>query len=667
MAQDHPPASGQGYPHDNNGQQQPVGYDQQQPWYPQQPAEPGTPWTPDTGYQQQPYGVPEPPSWQPGDQWETGLPQQGGAETYQAGYTGVPYGYPTAAQPEQQLYAPAGTGEGYGYGGYLPYQGDQLDRPDGPDQADQLDQLGQLGQVDQHDQLGQVDHGAQRPGAGPAGYAVTAEQQPGRTGPTGFGEQEEFERAAGTGEATDPDASGPRSAAKPSLLDRAKAVAGNALAGDQAPSRRALAIRVGAGVAALAVLVTAGVLVTEDDTPSAPAADAPVSQNISVAHDRAWAAQPESAPPAGSDDTLVGGWLLADTVVRADGSGVRAYALADGKPAWTLAAPADGAVPCGLSPTVNAKGLAAVLFRPSADPKTPCSTLAVVDTRTGKSTWTKAVSDVKDGYAAHVAVTDDKVIAIGEDRVAAWGAEDGKDLWQYAGQGKFCTLSGGATGATVVLHSSCADSAPVDQAVALNAADGKVTWWRGLNNQPKTVTVLSAEPAVVVTTGEKAADDRVFAWGPSGDPAAEIPVAADGGRLDVTRGTFDAVPGVYFHEHTMIATTTPADAGAPAVTGYDLTNGKLLWRTVIAEKSKARPVGLDAGGLLLAVDERLDQPAHISRFALAGGQETQGGAFPQGTGSLLTSGRLLSGGGKVVAVPEHSSNFGLATAFRSKG
>ncbi|MER8187041.1 PQQ-binding-like beta-propeller repeat protein [Kitasatospora sp. NPDC094015] len=655
MAQDHPPATGQGYPHDNDGQQQPVGHDQQQQsWYPQQQADPGTAWMPDNGYQQQAYGVPEPPAWQPGDQWEsgfpqqeTGYPQQSATDTYQAGYTGLPYGYPSATQPDQQLYAPAGTGDpygdAYGYGSYSPYQGDQ---PGGSEQPGPLQQAAP-----------QADDG----------YATTAQYPPvPATPPAGFepAPAEELGKSEQQAEPARP--SGPRDTAKPSLLDRAKAVAGSALAGDRAPSRRALAIRVGAGVAALAVLVTAGVLVTEDDTPEQPAADAPVSQNISVAHDRSWSAQPDAAAPAGSDDTLVGSWLLADAVVRADGSGVRAYALADGKPTWTLAAPADGAVPCGLSPTVNAKGLAAVLFRPSADPKTPCSTLAVVDTKSGKATWTKAVSDTKDGYAAHVAVTDDKVIAIGEDRVAAWAAEDGKDLWQYAGQGKFCTLSGGATGATVVLHSSCADSTPVDQAVALNAGDGKVTWWRGLNNQPKTVTVLSAEPAVVLTTGEKSADDRVFAWGPSGDPAAEIPVAADGGRLDVTRGTFDAVPGVYFHEHTMIATVTPADGGAPAVTGYDLGTGKSLWRTAIAEKAKARPVGLDGGGLLLAVDERLDQPAHISRFALTGGQETQGGAFPKGTGSLLTSGRLLSGGDKVVAMPEHSSNFGLATAFRSK-
>ncbi|MEV4558847.1 PQQ-binding-like beta-propeller repeat protein [Kitasatospora sp. NPDC049285] len=440
--------------------------------------------------------------------------------------------------------------------------------------------------------------------------------------------------------------------------------------GKPALGRRALAVRVGAGVAALAVLVTAGVLATSggDDKPTAKG-DQGTTQNIAVAHTKAWTAAVDPAAAQGADDTLAGSWLLADTVVRADATGVRAYALADGKPAWTLAPPADGAVPCGLSPTVNPSGLGAVVYRGSADPKSPCSTAVAVDTKTGKAAWSKGFSDAKENYAAHVAVTDDKVIAIGDDKAVAWAAADGKDAWQYAGQGKYCTLSGGAGGATVLLHSSCADSNPVDQAVALNAADGKVKYWRGLNNQPKTVTVLSAEPAVVLTTGAQPADDRVFAWGAEGDPAVEIPLAVEGGgRLDVAHGTFAAVPGVYFHDHTMFTGVVPGGGGSPAaVAAYDLTTGKPQWRTPIAEKGKARPAGVDAGGLLLAVDERLDQPAHLSRFALAGGQETQGGAFPQGTGSLLGAGRVLSGGGHLVAVPEHSTNFGIATGFTSKG
>ncbi|WP_457031252.1 outer membrane protein assembly factor BamB family protein [Kitasatospora sp. P5_F3] len=453
---------------------------------------------------------------------------------------------------------------------------------------------------------------------------------------------------------------------KVSPADRVKDLAASVISGEHAPSRRALLIRSGAGVAALAVLITAGVMVTADESDSGAAGGpAEIPKTFTVAHAQAWAAQPATAPATGADDTLVGSWLLGDAVVRADSTGVHAYALADGKPTWTLAPPAEGAVPCGLSPTVSSAGLGAALFRVSADPKSACTLVSAVDTKTGKANWTKPLSDAKDTYGAHVAVLNDKVVAVGDDKAVAWAAADGKDLWTYGGQGKFCTLSGGASGNTVLLHSTCADSTPADQAVALNAEDGKLHWWRGLNNQPKTVTVLSAEPAVVLTTGAQPADDRIFAWGATGDPAAEIPVTAEGGRLGVTRGSFDAVPTVYFQDQTLLTTRAGADGRSSAV-AYDLTTGKPRWQTPVAEKGKTVPVGVENGALLLAGDERLDQPAHLSRYAVTDGRATAGGGYPQGTGSLLTAGRVLTGGGKVVVLPEHSANFGVAGAFQAK-
>ncbi|MEU9076241.1 PQQ-binding-like beta-propeller repeat protein [Kitasatospora sp. NPDC048538] len=453
-----------------------------------------------------------------------------------------------------------------------------------------------------------------------------------------------------------------------SLGARARAAAGTVLSGEHVPSRRALLVRTGAGVAALGVLVAAALTVGAEGGGTA-AADSGGEPGFAVAHTRTWSAQPAAAAgPTGTDDTLVGSWLLADAVVRADAAGVRAYDLAAGKPVWSVEPPAAGAVPCGLSAGVNKEGLGAVLFRPQADPKSPCTLVAAVDTKTGRTAWTKSVSDAKGAYVARIGVTEDKVIAVGDDRAIAWESADGKDVWQYTGQGKFCTLSGGVSGKTVLIASSCADSTPADQAVALNTADGKVGWWRGLNNRPKTVTVLSAEPPVVLTTGGKPEDDRVFAWGAGGDPAAEIPVVGDGGRLDLTHGTFSATPDVFFQDRTMVTTLVQPNGGGPVVAvGYDLDTGKQRWKSPTAAKGTVRAVGLDGGSLVLAADERRDQPAHLNRFPLAGGQEATGGNFPPGTGSLLVSGRVLIGGGRVAVVPEHSANFGTAAVYQAKG
>ncbi|MET8630412.1 PQQ-binding-like beta-propeller repeat protein [Kitasatospora sp. NPDC004669] len=461
--------------------------------------------------------------------------------------------------------------------------------------------------------------------------------------------------------------SGPGTDSGSSLAAKARAAADAVLTGEHVPSRRALMVRAGAGVAALGVLITAALTVGAEGGGSASATSSG-EPGFAVAHAKAWSAQPAAATQGGGDDTLIGSWLLADAVVRADGSGVHAYDRTAGKPTWSVEPPAAGAVPCGLSAGVNPAGLGAALFRPQADPKSPCTLVAAVDTRTGKTAWTKNISDAKGAYTARIGVTEDKVIAVGDDRAVAWDSADGKDVWQYTGQGKFCTLSGGVSDKTVLVASSCADSTPADQAVALNTVDGKVAWWRGLNNQPKTVTVLSAEPAVVLTTGGKPEDDRVFAWGTGGDPAAEIPVVTDGGRLDVAHGTFSAIPNVFFEGRTMVATLAPANGSGPvSAVGYDLDTGKQRWKAQTTAKGTVRAVGIDGGSLVLAADERRDQPARLGRFPLAGGQEAVGGNFPPGTGSLLVSGRVVIGGGQVVVIPEHSANFGTAAGYRAKG
>ncbi|MFD5565310.1 PQQ-binding-like beta-propeller repeat protein [Kitasatospora griseola] len=655
------------------------GYDQQQPWYPQPQPSYGE----QQAYGQQPVHG-EQQAYAEQQQAYGGYPQPGGqvdpaAQQQLYGRPDQPYqqqdyaqaygqqqGYPEGwvdqqTYGQQQLYAEQQQAYGeqqQAYGGYP--QPDAYADPAAQQLYAPADPFAQP-------ETPPTPGAFEQPAAGASPVTATGYPQTSAADPFAPGADGTSTPVART---ADDDTSTDGRPAAGGLAARARAAV---TSGPGAPSKRGLAIRIGAGVAALAVLGTAAVLATSDSDSGKPAADKGAQsapQNIAVAHTKAWtaAADPAAAGAQGADDTLVGSWLLADAVVRADATGVHAYSLADGKPGWTLAPPADGAVPCGLSPSVNSGGIGAVVYRPAADPNGPCSTAVAVDTKAGKITWSKTLSDTKGKYAAHVAVTDDKVIAVGDDKASAWAANDGAEAWQYTGQGKYCTLSGSSGPTTVLLHSNCADSTPGPQAVALNVSDGKVKYWRGLNNQPTTVTVLSAEPAVVLTTGSQPADDRVFAWGANGDPGVEIPLAVEGGgRLDVARGSFAAVPGVHFQGTTMLAAVVPDGGGSPtAIAAYDLGTGKPQWRTPIAEKGRARPAGVDSSGLLVVVDERADQPAHLSRFALAGGQETQGGAFPQGTGSLLSAGRVFTTAGHVVAVPEVATNFGIATGFTSK-
>ncbi|MFD0349682.1 hypothetical protein ACFQ0M_33950 [Kitasatospora aburaviensis] len=105
---------------------------------------------------------------------------------------------------------------------------------------------------------------------------------------------------------------------------------------EHAPSRRSLAIRAGAGVAALGVLLAAALLVAAEDGGTDSADGTGSEPGFAVAHTKAWSAQPAAALQPGTDDTLVGSWLLSDAVVRADAAGVHAYDRADGKPTWSV-------------------------------------------------------------------------------------------------------------------------------------------------------------------------------------------------------------------------------------------------------------------------------------------------------------------------------------------
>ncbi|AXI80069.1 outer membrane protein assembly factor BamB family protein [Peterkaempfera bronchialis] len=448
-----------------------------------------------------------------------------------------------------------------------------------------------------------------------------------------------------------------------SLADRARSVL---TGGSNGPDRRTLLIRTGIGSAALVVLISAGVYVAGGDGTGDTVAgdDSGASAGFSVDHTKTWAAQPAAA---GADDSLLGSWLLAKAVVRGDGTGVHAYDLATGKQVWSLQPPKPGAVPCGMSHTVGGGGIGAVLYTPKAGGKN-CTLLSAVDTATGAQQWTKTLSDAKGVYGAQVMVNDTRVVAVGDSKAVGYEAATGKQKWDNVGRGKFCTLSGTGSGNTVLLHSSCADTSPKEQVVALDAASGRLIWWRGLGT-PKTVSVLSAEPAVVLTTAGSEADDRIHYWDEKGNSGADVPVTRPDGRLDVGRGSLDANPGVFFRGTTLTTALVPANGTTPAngsLTAVDLKTGRQLWKTTAQEKGKVQPVGIDGDALVVATEERTDQPAHLSRLTLADGRESAGGGFPKGTGSLLGAGRLLTADGLVVAVPTFTSTYGTsATAYQA--
>ena len=426
------------------------------------------------------------------------------------------------------------------------------------------------------------------------------------------------------------------------------------------------------GAVALIVVVAAAVVVAGQGSDSKkPAAGSTATANLAGGHTKAWAAAADAGAAQGNDG-LLGSWLLAKVLVRGDGTGVTAYDSSSGSKLWTVAPPSAGAVPCAMSATVDSAGIGAVLFQAKAGTGQACTQLVAVDTATGKQKWKATIAKATSSYGASVMVNDTRAVAVGDSAVVGYDIATGKQSWTYAGPGKYCGgISGSGTGSTLLVQSTCADSNPKQQAISLNADTGKLAWWRGLPASASSYTVLSATPAVVAVHMSNAAKDSIMSFSAKGDTQATIYVSQTAGTLDSIHGSFDPDPALFFTSTTMVAELAPPKAGAGAagaLTAFTLADGKQLWQSTPQEKGNVALVGIDGNDAVVATEERIGQSARLSHFDLATGKETPGGGFPQNTGSLLTSGRLLYQGNLVVALPEFTSTYSTAaTAFTASG
>lgn len=437
-------------------------------------------------------------------------------------------------------------------------------------------------------------------------------------------------------------------------------------------NRRTFLIRAAVGGVALLVVAGAGYAVAGKGAAAKPAAGAH-GANLAGTHTKTWSATADTAAKGGNDG-LLGAWILASALVRGDGTGVTAYDPASGHTLWSVAAPAAGAVPCAMSPTVNAAGLGAVLFQAKPGNGQACTQLVVVDTASGTAKWSAKIAAATAAYGASVMVNDTRAVAVGDLAAVGYDITNGKQSWSYAGPGKFCgALNGNGNDGALLLESTCADTTPKAQAISLDPASGKLIWWRGLPLTAASYTVLSASPAVVAVHMADPTKDSILSFTAKGDSQASINVSQTAGMLDSTHGAFDPDPALFFQDNTMIAEIVPTGSGSTSaaaglLTAFALADGKQLWQATPTEKGRSALVGIDGTAAVVATEERVGQQAKLSHFDLATGKEVPGGNFPTGTGSLLTSGRVLYKDSLVAVLPEFTSTYGTSlTAYTATG
>ncbi|MFC8453387.1 PQQ-binding-like beta-propeller repeat protein [Kitasatospora sp. NPDC057223] len=344
----------------------------------------------------------------------------------------------------------------------------------------------------------------------------------------------------------------------------------------------------------------------------------------------AWAAPKAENSSASS---LLGIWGTDKVTVRGDENGIRAYSLADGRPAWSIAPPAGTKEFCAMSPAPNGRGIGAVALNTGDG---DCSTLGAVDVTAGTLLWSKKVGADR-LYSPTLSVTDKVVAMGGGEEAGGFSTADGTPAWTYKPRDRSCSVTAKAAGSAVVVTDRCYGSgvSPKSQLQILDADSGKTAGQLTLSGENERVeAVLSAEPLVLaMSAGDDG--DYVFGFDRAGKPTAKIPAKEAGSDSlefsDVSDPfTLNTVSGTTLYVQSR-------DSVRPTVQAFDLTTGSKLWEKDGGGEQGMRLVsGTDKDGAVRAVVAHgYSKPADLVTLGPADGSTTVTGRISRPKTGLL--------------------------------
>jgi outer membrane protein assembly factor BamB len=306
-------------------------------------------------------------------------------------------------------------------------------------------------------------------------------------------------------------------------------------------------------------------------------------------------------------ERLHASWLVGDAVIRAQSDGVIAYAVADGAQLWGLPVPAGKTV-CTASLTAPT-GVALIAYGAAKG----CDTVAGVDLTTGALTFSAkiAVPEVTGRQTPEPPMINqaDGGIAVvrAEKVITGFDLATGRTRWTRRAE-KGCYLQDdlGTTGDTTLISQGCGYRTP-DRLIALNAATGAVRWNTPLPTGRLTTEIISARPAVIKMI--TAAEGTYVSFDDHGVKLAEIPEKVDGMLLDNREIGLELRKGQPRYRMWAVGTTlftpvlTKGDSDEGQVAAFDLTTGKLRWRStghrsdfVLVRADEQEVLGFEQGG-----------------------------------------------------------------------
>ncbi|AZM44975.1 serine/threonine protein kinase [Streptomyces sp. WAC 06738] len=364
----------------------------------------------------------------------------------------------------------------------------------------------------------------------------------------------------------------------------------------------------------------------------------------------AWDNRPEEpAAGEGVNETrsrgLLGVWLAGDTVVRADEHDVRGYDRDDGDLRWTATPPAEGLVPCAMSPATSG-GRGAVAYGTSAEAGEGCDRLAVLDTGTGATVWRTGLRPPKggdDAVSTTVGIVGERVVVRSYSGLVGYALGDGRPVWLRTPEdGDGCALGDAAAGRTSVAMITFCDGGGDDRRRAdqpstgrmrvaqLNAADGTVRWSTELGAGVTGGNIETVEPVAVRTYLEDSDELPLQVFAPDGTAHAPLAGTQPFGSVLTSNYGETLAPELLGWRDTLVTTYSAGPETRPVfgVAAYDARTGTWRWHRTLPGDALGAVYGVGDDGVLLGSSEKVLGRIPLLRLALADGAADTGGTLP---------------------------------------
>ncbi|MGP3969260.1 outer membrane protein assembly factor BamB family protein [Streptomyces sp. 6N223] len=404
----------------------------------------------------------------------------------------------------------------------------------------------------------------------------------------------------------------------------------------------------------------------------------------------------------GVDDgkSPMGFWPVGDTVVKATGTTLTAYAMADGSEAWTLEL--EGEHLCAPS-NATAEGLLVV-----GHGESNCGqNITQIDLNTGEQGWSRPLEPNGNPLSFHIAMAGSSYavqtlggwsvhsVADGEEIDSAIAGYDALgEALNYQGAfeefeidvvngDEVCAVTAVVGGEALIRQRTCATvndaasgalSPPFSRLEEIDPATGETLWSLDLPEGRWLEKINSTSPLVVTLRDEEFGGELELAFIDQGQITGQVPIETTGLAADDTsawlQGTCrettvvysppDDCGGMAVHGDRLYASPSTIFSD-PIVTAMNATTGEVAWQYKAEDFSGQLVLGADENGVIVyqaGFDESL--PGQVVRISPDGQKveplfRTDGGLFLPGNAFVaFRDGRL------VFSPPDYSLEYDIA-------